>query len=158
MPVHTRIRLELTGLAQLPPDFDPDEEGFVYGKAFASCQAALTEAARRLGVLPLQRFSTNELDLYDEIEHDVMRELEDDDEANEEIENQLNQRGNWHDAEDGLHTLVTLIAHFENGVGAETELAGGWRVRDVLWDLRAFESILEAARANNRRFRIAVGG
>lgn len=156
MSAPTRIRLELLGLAPLPADLDPDEEGLAYGTALTDCRACLTSAAQRLGVRPLHRFEDDENRLWDELEEEVMRHAEDEREAEQEILSLLDERGAWHDAEDGLETVRALIRHLEQE-GEGTPPANGCRPSAALWDLRAVEAILEDAHERGRRFRVSVG-
>lgn len=155
MSVPTRVRLELLGVAPLPSDLDPDEEGLTYGTALTDCRASLTTAAQRLGVRPLHRYQSDEDALWDELEEEVMRRAEDEREAEQEILSMLDERGDWHDAEDGLDTVKALIQHLEQDA-AEAPVANGCRTRDVLWDLRALETILRDAQARGRRFRLSI--
>lgn len=152
----TRIRIELLGLAPLPADLDPDEEGLTYGSALTACRACLTAAAQRLGVKPLHRFEDDEDRLWDELEEEVMHQAEDEREAHQEILGLLDERGAWHDAEDGLETVRALVRDLEER-DRGPELANGCRTRDVLWDLRAAEAILQNAHERSRRFRLSVG-
>lgn len=157
MSVPIRIRLELRGLAPLPSDLDPDEEGLTYGRTLEDCRACLTSAAQRLGVRPLHRFVSDESSLWDELEEEVMRTAEDEREAEQELLSLLDERGEWHDAEDGLDSVRALIRHLEQN-GAGNPVASGWRTSDVLWDLRALEAILVEAHDRGRRFRLTNGG
>lgn len=153
----TAVRVELLGLAPLPSDLDPDEEGRGYGIALATCCDALTAAALRLGIRPLHRFSTNESDLWDELSEEVLARAEDEREAEAEILELLNERGEWHEAEAGLESVRALIGHFELRPAAET-VCGTATVEDVLFDLRALELILAGAVDRERGFRLFVGG
>ena len=157
MPAATAVRIELLGLAPLPPDLDPDDEGRVYGSAITTCRDALTGVAQRLGVRPLHRFASTESDLWDELAEEVMARSEDERDAEAEIQQLLNERGDWHDAEDGLHTVRSLIAHFESASPREI-VCGAVAAGDLLFDLRAVELILAAAADRERGFRLAIGG
>ena len=157
MPDATAVRVELLGLVPLPPDLDPDEEGRGYGLALAECRDALTAVAQRLGVRPLHRFATTESDLWDELAEEVMARAEDEREAEAEILELLNERGDWHDPEDGLDTVRALMAHYESAPPREA-VCNSSSVADVLFDLRAIEMILGEAAAKQRGFRLAIGG
>ena len=158
MPVAaTAVRVELFGLAPLPSDLDPDEEGRGYGIALASCCDALTAVAHRLGIRPLHRFATNESDLWDELSEEVLARAEDEREAEAEILELLNERGEWHEAEDGLETVRALIAHYDSRPAGEI-VCDSARVEEVLFDLRALELILAQAVHRERGFRLFVGG
>lgn len=156
MPAATAVRVELLGLAPLPPDLDPDEEGRGYGVAIARCRDALTAVAQRLGVRPLHRFASTESDLWDELAEEVMARAEDERDAEAEIQELLNERGDWHDPEDGLHTVRALIAHYETD-GSHEAVCGGAAIADVLFDLRALELILGETAERERGFRLALG-
>ena len=156
MPLATAVRVELLGLAPLPSDLDPDEEGRGYGHALAECREALTGVAQRLGIRPLHRFATTESDLWDELAEEVMARAEDEREAEAEIQELLNERGDWHDPEDGLETVRTLIAHYESA-STDADVSASSSAEDVLFDLRAIEMILAEAARKERGFRLTVG-
>ena len=150
----TRIRIELHGIAPLPSDLDPDEEGLGYGRALTDCRARLSELAQRLGVCPLHRFEDDESALWDELEEDVLRDAEDEREAEQQLLGMLDEHGAWYDAEDGLATVRTLLEHLERE-DPEGSMSNGSRTRDAIWDLRAVEAILHDAHDRGRRFRLA---
>ena len=157
MPVATAVRVELLGLAALPPDLDPDEEGRGYGLALAECCDALTKLAQRVGVRPLHRFASTESDLWDELAEEVMARADDERDAEAEIQELLNERGDWHDPEDGLHTVRALIAHYDTEP-PHAVVCGSTGAGELLFDLRALEMILAQAAGKERRFRLAIGG
>lgn len=155
MTAPTRIRIELHGVASLPPDLDPDEEGLDYGRALTAARSCLTSLAQRLGVRPLHRFEDDENALWDEMEEDVLRRAEDERDAEAELLGMLNEMGEWYDAGQGLETVSAMIDHFEEQ-DPGTPVAGT-TARDVLWDLRAVEAILGDAHRRGRRFRTVIG-
>lgn len=157
MTVATVVRVELLGLAPLPPDLDPDDEGLRYGIALAECRDALTAVAQRLGVRPLHRFASTESDLWDELADEVMSRADGERDAEAEILELMNERGDWHDPEDGLHTVQALIAHFA-AQAPRTIVCGPSTAQDLLFDLRALEMILAQAADKDRGFRLAIAG
>ena len=157
MPVATAVRVELLGLAPLPPDLDPDDEGLRYGLALADCCDALTAVAQRLGVRPLHRFASTESELWDELADEVMARVDDERDAESAILELMNERGDWHDPEDGLHSVQALITHYESA-SPQAPVGGPHTARDVLFDLRAVEMILTQAAKRERGFRLAIGG
>jgi len=112
------------------PGFDP----FVNGKALGHSENRLAEIAGRLGVRPLMEFFS--------INPDESREFLNS-EGLSDIEVPEEQ---WFSAEDGLHTVQTILGEVENITDLEAVKA----------DLLEFESVLQQAQAKGIRWHLAV--
>lgn len=141
MSMYAMIELDESGHQPLPPEFDPDNQGFVYGQNLGQCRGidelnAICEAA---GVEPIENF------LADDLDEEEMEEFGlDPDEIDEK----------WSPLEDGVATLKALIAELEKRPA--DSLIGEHPAEAILWDLRVSLSILENA-PPDQLFRYVVG-
>ena len=112
------------------PGFDP----FVNGKVLGQSENRLAEIAGRLGVRPLMEFFS--------INPDESREF-----LNSEGLSDIEVPGEqWFSAEDGLHTVRTILREVKNLTDLEAVKA----------DLLEFESVLQQAQAKGIRWHLAV--
>lgn len=143
MSQEATIDLE-SGPAAIPSELDAEGDS-VYGQGVAYTLGWLDARAAELGIRPLGAFCLS----IEEVAWD-----EEDDDAEGEAE----MAAPWFEARDGLATVERLIARLEGEPGAAVR-DGPWVVTrdDLLWDLRVYQAILEAAAASSERFRIVVG-
>lgn len=149
MSSFAEIELENSGLAQLPRELDPTDEGYVYGQSFTRTWEVLDLVAELNGWQPLSSF-------YDESD----------------------SQKQWHDSAVGLQTVSGLLNKFITiiGCGAVTFLSNESNKLDgelhklrqdealrnqqlfnyAIWDLRVYELILRLTVENGERFRIIV--
>lgn len=121
------------------------------------------ELCASLGVHDLQEFVLSE-NLQMDIEEfqEELEELEDEEEDGEEIAKlkaKILAMQPWQDPADCLATVRALIAHLEGDLEPDSEEPGGAYLPDsfdlpqyLVWQLRAYEKILEEAEAKGWRF------
>jgi len=129
MSIYATIELSESGHQSLPQEFDPNNEGFVYGLDLPRMD--LGDWEEKLGVRPIS-------DFFDD--SDMLT-----DEEREEVGLPPAER-KWAPVEDGLRTLRALI----------TALEADGRSDEELWDLRVSERILSNAKPGEK-FRYDVG-
>lgn len=129
--MYATIELSKSGHQDLPKEFDPNKEGFVYGHNLLALAPEFDALAEQLGVRPISAFFDDSGML--------------DDDEREEL-GMPPAEPKWAAVEDGLRTVKALIAALE---------ADG-RGDDDLWDLRVSERILSKAK-KGETFRYDVG-
>lgn len=125
MSIYATIELSESGHQGLPREFDPKNEGFVYGQDLPKMSDELDALAEELGVRPISAF----LDDSEMI----------DDEEREEV-GLPPAKPKWESVEDGLRTIRALLA----------ALKADGRGDDELWDLRVSEQILSTAESGEK--------
>jgi hypothetical protein len=161
MSSYAIIELERSGATdQAPPELDPEQQ-YICGQGFHRTWSILDHIAQLNGWQPLSSFCVGE-------------------------DNQGNLSEQWYDAEAGLVTVSGLLNKFFSlmGQGAIVFLSSESQSYDPeppdsvlsndevllrkaiksdqlfgysLWDLRAYELILQRAVSNGKQFRICVG-
>lgn len=128
------------GEAPLPPELDPEGDGFVYGQSIPYAIDWLDEQAVAAGAKSFRAFAS-----------DV-------DAGEDEDEDFTGEAAGWHDVVDGLKSVeaaqASLSALAERAVspdGLDVEIS------DLKWDLDAYERILRGAMGSQQKFRLMVG-
>ncbi len=138
MSVSSCIELK-KGPAIRPKDHDP------YGDTYPYVCERLEKLAKKLRVQSPLRFEYEDPKFYAEIfGDDVPRE----------INRRLKQQEDWYDARAGLRTFAALLQHFQTHGGKA--IRDPAKLRAVLYDLEAFQLILQEAAKREDRFRIRV--
>jgi hypothetical protein len=125
MSMYATIELSESGHQGLPHEFDPNNDGAVYGQDLPKMSAELDALAEQLGVRPISAF-LDDSDMLDE-------------EEREEV-GLPPAEPKWAPVEDGLRTIRALI----------TALTNAGRNEDELWDLRVSERILSSAKTGEK--------
>lgn len=142
MSTYAMIELNESGHQALPREFDPDNQGLVYGQNLGQCNGIdeLNAIAEAAGVEPIENYFDDDLD-EDELEEFGLDPEEQDE--------------SWAPIEDGIATLKALIAALEKRPADST--IGRYPADAILWDLRVGLSILENASPPDELFRYVVG-
>lgn len=142
MSTYAMIELDESGHQPLPNQFDPDDQGLVYGQNLGQCGGIdqLNAIAEAAGVEPIENYFDDDLDAEEMEEFGL-----DPDDIDE----------NWSPIEDGIATLKVLIAELEKRPNDST--IGRYPTEAVLWDLRVGLAILENASSSDEMFRYVVG-
>jgi hypothetical protein len=130
MSTYAMIELSRSGVQHLPRDFDPKNEGFVYGLDLPKMSDELDALAEQAGVRPISAF-------FDDSEMIT-------DEEREEMGLPPSEP-KWLPVEEGLRTIRALI----------TAMTASGHSQDELWDLRVSERILSTA-DRDEKFRYSV--
>jgi hypothetical protein len=132
------------GAGELPPELDPDGEGFIYGCNVSDYWDELDSLAWGLGIPSLRSFYFPDPELLAELGRQPPVQKE------------------WHAPDDGLKTVAALLEflrqpdqqrireHFGSDFSEED-------VKWVIWDLTAYERILKTALQQDDPFRIEIG-
>ena len=147
MSMYMTILLEDGEYAALPREMDSSGE-LVYGNAAVYYLDRLAELSSDLGLRDLQSF--------------IVDDPEDEAEAREYLgvdggaERSAGVPGEWHAPAEALQTVRGLIDRVKaTPLSAAPDFDGN---RDaILWDLRAYEKILEGAREKGLRFQFSAG-
>lgn len=134
--IHTK-----RGGKRLPKQLDPKGEGLMYGRTLAWVIEKLDEIAKAVDVTPLSSF------YYDE-----------DAELVADAGGPTRNQKQWHDPAGGIKTVLALQAFFEKPDKQLLDRSGLTMpvYEGIVWDLRAFHSILENLVKAREPFRIEI--
>jgi hypothetical protein len=162
------IELENQGAASIPPEMDPEDQGFVYGAAIFSSLSTVDSLAREQGLAPLGNFLFEDAMFFADVLEDAL-EADEKSASNEELEQAIAakiqqvsdkpEQDRWYDPADCLKTVRQLRVYIhvdnhkelEDRIFKDTQLAIA-----LLWDLEAYERILAQAAAENTRFAFSI--
>jgi hypothetical protein len=158
--MYMTILLENGKYADLPPELDPSGE-LVYGNAAVYYLEPLSVLAAALGLKDLQSFIVEDPEDYaealeglaaegaQEVLADVQRRAA-----------EAQQQAQWYPPAEALPTVRGLIAHLTThpeAAASQPDPSFAANREAVLWDLRAYEQILEEAQQQGLRFNFSAG-
>ncbi len=157
MSLECDIVIEGEGVPDIPEELGKPGENS-YGLDAGYCGDALDEICKEAGVTGWLTFHYDNGEIHDEIER---RGIDDLDEGRR----LLFTLGDWHDSSDGLTTVRAILERLSAGAEClDGKPAGGVRggnltsrYQGLLWDMKAYELILEKAVAAGKRFRVELG-
>ena len=124
----------------MPRELDPKREGLLYGRAVAGMLEKVDQVANAIGAAPLSHFYYQDVELYEDAGIEAPEQKE------------------WHDPAEAVPVVSALLDFFRKPDARKLKKAGlePSVCEHLVWDLQAFQMILEQVVKDKEVFRIEV--